>query len=80
MFQMRTGADLEREMGWWRIGIIYMTSGILGFVFGGNFAQLLSRKCGGHSIGLYELYPQDLQFFFFATRLNFVHLFNLTPF
>ncbi|KAG9320691.1 hypothetical protein KVV02_002921 [Mortierella alpina] len=44
MFQLRTGADLERDMGWWRIGIIYMTSGIVGFIFGGNFAPLLSRK------------------------------------
>lgn len=45
MFQLRTGADLERDMGWWRISIIYMTSGIAGFIFGGNFAPLLSRKC-----------------------------------
>jgi membrane associated rhomboid family serine protease len=41
---MRTGADLERDMGWWRFAIIYMTSGIAGFIFGGNFAPLLSRE------------------------------------
>lgn len=48
-----------------------MTSGILGFVFGGNFAQLLSRKCGGYSVELHELYPQDLQFFFFCNAAKF---------
>ncbi|KAF9428386.1 hypothetical protein BGZ94_002564 [Podila epigama] len=52
MFQMRTGADLERDMGWWRFGIIYMTSGILGFVFGGNFAPLLSPHIGGFIGGI----------------------------
>ncbi|KAF9356444.1 hypothetical protein BGX26_005252 [Mortierella sp. AD094] len=46
-FQLRTGADLERDMGWWRIGIIYMCSGIVGFIFGGNFAPLLSPSMGG---------------------------------
>ncbi|KAF8951425.1 hypothetical protein BGZ46_003979 [Entomortierella lignicola] len=43
---LRTGADLERDMGWWRIGIIYMCSGIVGFIFGGNFAPLLSPSMG----------------------------------
>ncbi|KAG0090121.1 hypothetical protein BGZ93_009490 [Podila epicladia] len=62
MFQMRTGADLERDMGWWRIGIIYMTSGILGFVFGGNFAQLLSPSMGasGSIFGLIGCLVLDL--------------------
>ncbi|KAG0025426.1 hypothetical protein BGZ82_010035 [Podila clonocystis] len=59
---MRTGADLERDMGWWRIGIIYMTSGILGFVFGGNFAQLLSPSMGasGSIFGLIGCLVLDL--------------------
>ncbi|KAG0319821.1 hypothetical protein BG000_003779 [Podila horticola] len=62
LFQMRTGADLERDMGWWRIGIIYMTSGILGFVFGGNFAQLLSPSMGasGSIFGLIGCLVLDL--------------------
>ncbi|KAG0307992.1 hypothetical protein BGZ99_001305, partial [Dissophora globulifera] len=42
MFQLRTGADLERDMGFLRFGIIYMISGIVGFILGGNFAPLLS--------------------------------------
>ncbi|KAF9159308.1 hypothetical protein DFQ26_006707 [Actinomortierella ambigua] len=46
MFQVRTGADLERDMGFIRFGIIYMTSGIVGFVFGANFAPMLSPSMG----------------------------------
>ncbi|KAG0364771.1 hypothetical protein BGZ54_007170 [Gamsiella multidivaricata] len=62
MFQMRTGADLERDMGWWRIGIIYMTSGIVGFIFGGNFAPLLSPSMGasGAIFGLIGCLVLDL--------------------
>ncbi|KAG0336093.1 hypothetical protein BG004_008202 [Podila humilis] len=61
-FQMRTGADLERDMGWWRIGIIYMASGILGFVFGGNFAPILSPSLGasGSIFGLIGCLVLDL--------------------
>jgi len=58
MFQLRTGADLERDMGWWRISIIYMTSGIAGFIFGGNFAPLLSRK--------FSIISSAALFFFFV--------------
>ncbi|CAH1758213.1 9833_t:CDS:2 [Entrophospora sp. SA101] len=38
LFQLRTGISIERDIGWWRYSIIYMASGIFGFVFGGNFA------------------------------------------
>ncbi|KAF9996657.1 hypothetical protein BGZ79_009614 [Entomortierella chlamydospora] len=47
VFQLRTGADLERDMGWWRMGIIYLTSGTVGFIFGGNFAPITSPSMGG---------------------------------
>ncbi|KAF9365536.1 hypothetical protein BGX34_009574 [Mortierella sp. NVP85] len=62
MFQLRTGADLERDMGWWRIGIIYLCSGIVGFVFGGNFAPLLSPSMGasGAIFGLIGCLVLDL--------------------
>ncbi|KAG0202473.1 hypothetical protein BGX33_009686 [Mortierella sp. NVP41] len=62
LFQMRTGADLERDMGWWRFAIIYMTSGIAGFIFGGNFAPLLSPSMGasGALFGLIGCLVLDL--------------------
>ncbi|KAF9178241.1 hypothetical protein BGZ51_000307 [Haplosporangium sp. Z 767] len=62
MFQLRTGADLERDMGWWRFGIIYMTSGIVGFIFGGNFAPMLSPSMGasGSIFGLIGCLLLDL--------------------
>ncbi|KAG0200606.1 hypothetical protein BGX28_006357 [Mortierella sp. GBA30] len=62
LFQLRTGADLERDMGWWRFGIIYMTSGIVGFIFGGNFAPLLSPSMGasGAIFGLIGCLVLDL--------------------
>ncbi|KAF8921662.1 hypothetical protein BGZ58_004054 [Dissophora ornata] len=50
LFQLRTGADLERDMGWWRFSIIYMISGLsimvlVSFAFGllpylDNFAHI----------------------------------------
>lgn len=62
LFQMRTGADLERDMGWWRFAIIYMTSGIAGFIFGGNFAPILSPSMGasGALFGLIGCLVLDL--------------------
>ncbi|KAF9435321.1 hypothetical protein BGZ76_006519 [Entomortierella beljakovae] len=62
VFQLRTGADLERDMGWWRIGIIYMASGIGGFILGGNFAPLLSPSMGasGAIFGLIGCLVLDL--------------------
>ncbi|KAI8363214.1 rhomboid family-domain-containing protein [Mortierella sp. GBAus27b] len=62
LFQLRTGADLERDMGWWRIGIIYMCSGVAGFVLGGNYAPLLSPSLGasGAIFGLIGCLVLDL--------------------
>ncbi|CAG8527273.1 7047_t:CDS:2 [Acaulospora morrowiae] len=39
VFQVFTGAQVESDMGWWRYSIIYMASGIFGFIFGGNFSS-----------------------------------------
>ncbi|KXS18904.1 rhomboid-domain-containing protein [Gonapodya prolifera JEL478] len=52
-FQLRTGVSMERDFGPWRIGIIYMASGIAGFVFGANF-NVLSVSVGS-SGALYGL-------------------------
>ncbi|KAJ3089455.1 hypothetical protein HK100_007740 [Physocladia obscura] len=40
-FQCRTGFQMEEDFGWWRMGAIYLISGIGGFIFGGLIACLL---------------------------------------
>jgi membrane associated rhomboid family serine protease len=52
IFQVRTGLDMERDFGSWRIGIIYMATGIFGFVFGASNAKALSVGCSGSLYGL----------------------------
>jgi membrane associated rhomboid family serine protease len=52
LFQVRTGFDMERDYGSWRIGIIYMATGIFGFVFGGSTNKLSSVGCSGALYGL----------------------------
>jgi len=52
LFQIRTGLDMERDFGSWRIGIIYMATGIFGFVFGASNAKAISVGCSGALYGL----------------------------
>ncbi|KAJ3122341.1 hypothetical protein HK098_002929 [Nowakowskiella sp. JEL0407] len=42
MFQVRTGFDMEKQLGWWRVGIIYFVSGLAGFLFGASFAPAVT--------------------------------------
>jgi len=51
-FQVRTGVDMEKDFGTWRIGIIYMATGIFGFVFGGYNSTAPSVGCSGALYGL----------------------------
>ncbi|RHZ44107.1 hypothetical protein Glove_759g20 [Diversispora epigaea] len=46
IFQLQTGLHVEKDIGWWRFSIIYMASGIFGFIFGGNFDTPLSPSMG----------------------------------
>jgi len=52
LFQIRTGFDMERDYGTWRIGIIYMATGIFGFVFGSSNDKNVSVGCSGSLYGL----------------------------
>ncbi|KAJ3280970.1 hypothetical protein HK104_000292, partial [Borealophlyctis nickersoniae] len=53
LFQVRTGFQMERDWGWWRMAAIYFASGIGGFIFGANFAPLTpSVGCSGSLYGL----------------------------
>jgi len=51
-FQIRTGIDMEKDFGSWRIGIIYMATGIFGFVFGAYNSVVPSVGCSGALYGL----------------------------
>lgn len=42
-FQIQSGFPMEKDFGWWRMAIIYLSSGTFGFIFGANFASETSR-------------------------------------
>jgi len=51
-FQIRTGIQMEKDFGTWRIMIIYMASGIFGFAFGANYSGVASSVgCSGSLYG-----------------------------
>ena len=39
-FQVNVGFALERDIGWWRMGLIYIISGIGGFIFGAPLSDV----------------------------------------
>jgi len=61
-FQIQTGKQVEADMGWFRYGIIYMASGIFGFIFGGNFSNLTIPSVGasGSLFGIIGVLLLDL--------------------
>jgi len=61
LFQLRAGADMERDWGSFRVATIYMLSGIAGFVFGANLNYLQpSVGCSGALFGLVACLLLDL--------------------
>ncbi|KAL1924066.1 uncharacterized protein VTP21DRAFT_7101 [Calcarisporiella thermophila] len=46
LFQLSTGSRLEVDLGLWRYGLIYLSSGVGGFIFGGNFAPTRITSVG----------------------------------
>ncbi|ORX76910.1 rhomboid-domain-containing protein [Anaeromyces robustus] len=61
IFQIRTGVQMEKDFGTWRIMIIYLASGIFGFVFGGPYAGVSnSVGCSGSLYGLLACLLLDL--------------------
>lgn len=62
LVQMSMGADMERMVGWWRYLIVYLASGIWGFVLGGNYAAqgIPSTGASGALFGILALYVLDL--------------------
>ncbi|KAL1965755.1 hypothetical protein VTN77DRAFT_5255 [Rasamsonia byssochlamydoides] len=62
LMQMTMGADMERNIGWWRYALVYFSSGIFGFVLGGNYAAqgITSTGASGSLFGIMALFLLDL--------------------
>ncbi|GAQ40283.1 hypothetical protein AtubIFM55763_003318 [Aspergillus tubingensis] len=60
--QLTMGVDMERMIGWWRYFLVYVASGIWGFVLGGNYAGQGEASCGcsGALFGILALFILDL--------------------
>jgi len=55
IFQIRTGIQMEKDFGTWRMMIIYMASGIFGFAFGADISyNVPSVGCSGSLYGKYK--------------------------
>ena len=66
LVQLTMGVDIERMVGWWRYALVYLASGIWGFVLGGNYAGLgmAATGCSGSLFGILALYVLDLLYTF----------------
>ncbi|KAF2462075.1 hypothetical protein BDY21DRAFT_277050 [Lineolata rhizophorae] len=62
LLQMTLGRDMEKEIGSLRFALVYFSSGIFGFVFGGNYAAPIVPSVGasGSLFGILALVLLDL--------------------
>ncbi|KAF8474026.1 hypothetical protein BDZ91DRAFT_759372 [Kalaharituber pfeilii] len=62
LLQLRLGADMERDIGPLRFGLVYFASGIFGFILGGNFSPsgVVSTGASGCLFGILALVLLDL--------------------
>jgi membrane associated rhomboid family serine protease len=62
LLQLTMGRDMEKAIGSIRFAIVYFSSGIFGFVLGGNFAAtaIASTGCSGCLFGILALVLLDL--------------------
>jgi membrane associated rhomboid family serine protease len=62
LLQLTLGRDIEKQIGTLRFLLVYLSSGIFGFVFGGNFAPngISSTGCSGALFGLLAINLLDL--------------------
>ena len=71
LLQLTLGRDMERSIGSIRFFLVYMCSGIFGFVMGGNFAAtgIASTGASGSLFGIIALTLLDL-FYSWKDRMN----------
>ncbi|KAF2817636.1 rhomboid-domain-containing protein [Mytilinidion resinicola] len=69
LLQLTLGRDMEREIGSLRFAVVYFSSGIFGFVLGGNYAapSISSTGASGSLFGIIALVLLDL-FYNWSTR------------
>ncbi|KAI9220757.1 rhomboid family-domain-containing protein, partial [Blastocladiella britannica] len=62
MVQLSSVMSLERDWGWFRVGPVYLVSGVFGFVFGAAFGAPLSPSvgCSGALFGMIACMIIDL--------------------
>ena len=62
LLQLTLGRDIEKQIGTLRFLLVYFSSGIFGFVFGGNFAPngVPSTGCSGALFGILAIMLLDL--------------------
>jgi membrane associated rhomboid family serine protease len=77
LMQMTMGADMERNIGWWRYALVYFASGIFGFVLGGNYAAqgISSTGASGSLFGIIALFLLDLLYTWQQHRRPWLDLF-----
>lgn len=69
MLQITMGVSVEREIGWLKYSIIYMASGVSGFLLGANFAPNGMASTGA-SGALFGIIATNLLLFVYCGRKN----------
>jgi membrane associated rhomboid family serine protease len=76
LLQLTLGRDMEKIIGPWRFAVVYFSSGIFGFVLGGNYASAGQSSSGasGCLFGIIALILLDLLYTWKARKTPFVDL------
>lgn len=77
LLQLTLGREMEQEIGPLRFALVYLSSGIFGFVLGGNFAPkgIESTGASGALFGIIALMLLDLLYFWDERKSPWVDLF-----
>lgn len=76
LLQLTLGREMEQEIGPLRFALVYLSSGIFGFVLGGNFAArgIASTGASGSLFGIVALMLLDLLYYWDERKSPWVEL------